>query len=247
VNVVLYDWGPSPFCLKVRAILEHKRIPYTRRGALGRPMLELRRRGRIGKVPALDLDGELICDSTDIAYALERREPEPAVLPADPRERALCHALEEWADESLYWIGIYFQWVDPAGLAMVPQAFGKGPLGKVAFEVYRRRIQRQVRGQGTARKPDAHVRRDLERQLDAAEGLLTPGPYLLGARPALCDFAVMSQLVYLSRTPVGKPRIEARPALGRYLAAMKGLRRQAAEAETETETERAGIATATAP
>lgn len=244
MNVALYDWGPSPFCLKVRAILDYKRIAYVRRGALGRPMLELRRRGKIGKVPALDIDGELICDSTDIAYALERRVPEPAVVPADPRERALCHALEEWADESLYWIGIYFQWIDPAGLAMVPQAFGKGPLGKVAFEVYRRRIQRQVRGQGTARKPDAQVRADLERHLDAAEGLVTPGPYLLGERPALCDFAVMSQLVYLSRTPVGKPRIEARPALGRYLTAMKALRAQGA---TATETERAEIATATAP
>ena len=244
MNVALYDWGPSPFCLKVRALLEYKRIPYTRRGALGRPMLELRRRGKIGKVPALDIDGELICDSTDIAYALERRVPQPAVLPADPRERALCHALEEWADESLYWIGIYFQWIDPAGLAMVPQAFGKGPLGRVAFQVYRRRIHSQVRGQGTARKPDAHVRADLERHLDAAEALVTPGPYLLGERPALCDFAVMSQLVYLSRTPVGKPRIEARPALGRYLETMKALR---AQGSTATDSERSGIATATAP
>ena len=244
MNVALYDWGPSPFCLKVRAILEHKRIPYRRRGALGRPMLELRRRGRIGKVPALDIDGELICDSTDIAYELERRVPQPAVLPADPRERALCHALEEWADESLYWIGIYFQWIDPEGLAMVPQAFGKGPLGKVAFEVYRRRIHRQVRGQGTARKPAAHVRADLERHLDAAEGLLAPGPFLLGAEPALCDFAVMSQLVYLSRTPAGRPRVEARPAIGRYLAAMKALR---AQGSTAIETDTPGTATATAP
>ncbi|HEU5058569.1 MAG TPA: glutathione S-transferase N-terminal domain-containing protein, partial [Kofleriaceae bacterium] len=135
MNVKLYDWGPSPFCLKVRAILEHKRIPYARVGALGRPILELRRRGKIGKVPALDIDGELVCDSTDIAYALERLVPEPAILPADPRERGLCHALEEWADESLYFVGLYFQWIDPAGLAMVPQAFGRGPLGKLAFEV----------------------------------------------------------------------------------------------------------------
>ncbi|HEU5059648.1 MAG TPA: glutathione S-transferase domain-containing protein, partial [Kofleriaceae bacterium] len=104
--------------------------------------------------------------------------------------------------------------------------------------------QRQVRGQGTARKPDGHVRADLERHLDAAEGLLAPGPFLLGARPTLCDFAVMSQLVYLSRTPVGKPRVEARPAVVRYLATMKGLRAQGA---TATETEREGIATATAP
>ena len=240
----MVDWGPSPFCLKVRAILEHKRIPYQRVNALGRPILDIRRRGKIGKVPAVDIDGELVCDSTDIAHELERRVPEPSILPADPRQRALCHALEEWADESLYFVGLYFQWIDPAGLAMVPQAFGRGPMGVVAMQVYLRRIRRQVRGQGTGRKPDVHVRADLERHLDAACALLSPGPYLLGETPALCDFAVMSQLVYLSRTPAGKPRIDARPALGRYLEVMKGLR---AQGRTATETERAGIATATAP
>jgi len=240
----MIDWGPSPFCLKVRAILDHKRIDYQRLNALGRPMLDLRRRGKIGKVPALEIDGELIVDSTDIAHELERRVPEPSILPAEPRERALCHALEEWADEALYFVGLYFQWIDPAGLAMVPQAFGRGPMGKVAMQVYLRRIRRQVRGQGTGRKPDAHLRADLERHLDAACGLLSPGPFLLGDRPALCDFAVMSQLVYLSRTPAGKPRIEERAPLTAYLEAMKALR---AQGRAVTETETPGIATATAP
>ena len=240
----MVDWGPSPFCLKVRAILDHKRIPYQRLNGLGKPILDLRRRGKIGKVPAVYIDDQLVCDSTDIAYQLERRVPEPSILPAGPRDRALCHAIEEWADESLYFVGLYFQWIDPAGLAMVPQAFGRGPMGKVAMQVYLRRIRRQVRGQGTGRKPDAHVRADLERHLDAACGLVAPGPYLLGARPALCDFALMSQLVYLSRTPAGAPRVEERAPLTAYLAAMKALR---AQGSTRTDTDNPGIATATAP
>jgi glutathione S-transferase len=140
MNVRLYDWGPSPFCLKVRAILDHKRIEFSRVNALGRPILDIRRRGKIGKVPALEIDGELVVDSTDIAYALERRVPEPSILPTDPRERGLCHALEDWADESLYFVGLYFQWIDPEGLAMVPQAFGRGPMGKIAFELYLRAV-----------------------------------------------------------------------------------------------------------
>lgn len=244
MNAVMYDWGPSPFCLKVRAILDHKRIPYRRVNALGKPILDVRRRGKIGKLPALEIDGELVCDSTDIAYELERRVPEPAILPSDPRERALCHALEDWADESLYFIGLYYQWIDPAGLAMVPQAFGRGPIGKVAFRVLLRRIRRQLRGQGTARKPESHVRADLDRQLDAACALLEPGPFLLGEVPALCDFAVMSQLVYLARTPVGKPLVEERAPLAAWLAAMKGLR---AQGRAATATDTPGIATATAP
>jgi glutathione S-transferase len=244
VSVRLFDWGPSPFCLKVRAILEHKRVAYQRDNVLGAPLLELRRRSPIRKVPALEIDGELYCDSTDIALELERRFPTPAILPADARERALCHAIEEWADESIYFVGLYFQWIDPAGLAMVPQAFGRGPMGKVAFELYLRRIRRQVRGQGTSRKPDAQLRAELERHLDHASALLAPGPFIFGAAPMLCDFALMCQLVYLSRTPHGKPRVEARPALTAYLAAMRGLRAQGA---ADTVTDKAGIATATAP
>ncbi len=244
MSILLYDWGPSPFCLKVRAILDHKRIAYQRKNALGTPLIDVRRRGKIGKIPALEIDGALICDSTEIAHELERRFPEPAILPADPRERAICHALEEWADESLYFVGLYFQWIDPAGLAIVPQAFGRGPVGRVAFQLFLRRIRRQVRGQGTSRKPDEHVRSDLERHLDAAAALVSPGPFLLGAAPALCDFALMAQLVYLSRTPHGAPRIDARPALTAYLERMRGLR---AQGRAATDTATPGIATATAP
>ena len=74
----LFDWGPSPFCLKVRAILDHKQVEYERRNVLGPALVELWRRGRIGKVPALEIDGALVCDSTDIAHELERRFPDPA-------------------------------------------------------------------------------------------------------------------------------------------------------------------------
>ena len=91
--------------MKVRAILDHKRVQYERVTTHGSTMLELRRRGKTGKVPAVEIDGELIVDSTDIAYALDRLFPDPPLLPTDPRERELCHVLEDWADESLYFIG----------------------------------------------------------------------------------------------------------------------------------------------
>jgi len=219
----LFDWGPSPFCLKVRAILDHKGLEYQRIGTLGPALLELRRRGRIGKVPALEIDGDLVCDSTDIAYQLERRFPEPAILPADPHQRGLCHAIEEWADESLYFVGLYFQWWDPEGVKLAATAF-RGPIGRLALPVYRRRIRAQVQGQGTARKPVEHVRRDLDRHLGAVDDLLAGGPFLLGDRPMLCDFAVSAQLVYLSRTPQGGAALAGHPAIAAYQDRMRALR-----------------------
>lgn len=242
MELTLYDWAPSPFCIKVRAILDHKRLPYRRVPVLGRAIVDVRRRGSVGKVPALDIDGALVTDSTDIAHALERLAPEPPILPADPRQRALCHALEDWADEALYFIGLYFQWVDPAGATMVPAAFGRSVLGRVAHRWFRHVVVGQVRGQGTARKPAARVAEDLGRELEAIDALLADGPYLLGERPLLCDFALLGQLLYLSRPPTSAEALRSHPRIGAYLARMRALR-----AHADADAPSAGASDATAP
>ena len=94
--------------------------------------------------------------------------------------------------ESLYWIGIYFQWIDPDGLAMVPQAFGKGPLGKLAFEVYRRRIQRETHEETLPRRHGEATRGQAVTDALYSQ-LVKPGrhvshhepPILVGQRAAL--------------------------------------------------------------
>jgi glutathione S-transferase len=83
---------------------------------------------------------------------------------------------------------------------------------------------RQIHGQGTARKPPEHVLSDLRRHLDAIDSLVEPGPFLLGDGPFLCDFALLGQLVYLGRTPVGSRQLVEHPAIEAYVSRMKGLR-----------------------
>jgi glutathione S-transferase len=223
-RIVFYDWPFSPFCMKVRAILDYKKVEYERVNPLGPAVVRIYRRGKVGKVPAVEFDGELVVDSTDIAYEIERRFPSPPILPAQSRERALCHALEDWADESLYFIGLYYRWFEAEGRKPIPKAFGKSPTGRLAYAFYLRRVLRQLKGQGTLRKPPGHVARDLERHLDATESLLTPGPFLLGDAPYLCDFALWGQLNYLSRTPVGAKAMAGRSAIEAFRARMEGMR-----------------------
>jgi glutathione S-transferase len=222
-RITFYDWPYSPFCMKVRAILDYKGLSYERVNPVGH-VGAIRRRGGIGKVPALDIEGELIVDSTDIAYELDARFPDPPILPADPRQRGLCHALEDWADESLYFIGLYYRWYEAEGRAAVPRAFGKSLSGRIAYRFYLRLILKQLRGQGTLRKSPEHVRRDLERQLDATEVLVVPGPFVLGDRPCLADFALWGQLAYLNRTPVGDEAIKRRASIVEYLGRFKPTR-----------------------
>lgn len=224
MKITLYDWAPSPFCLKVRALLDHKNISYDRRPALG-AMRQVRRRGGIGKVPALEIDGEFIVDSTDIAHELERRFPTPPVQPAGPRERALCHALEDWCDESLYFYGLFYHWQHAAGRGQTRAYFGRSLTGRVAFHFLLPRMLRQISGQGLGRKAEAQIRADLDRQLEAIEGLLGTSPFLLGDMPYLCDFALMSQLVYLQRAPAMRDVLKDRPAARRLLDRLREVRR----------------------
>lgn len=224
MQITLYDWAPSPFCIKVRAVLDRKRLAYTRVPAFSRALPDVIRRGRIGKFPALDIDGRLHVDSTDIAHALEQRVPSPRVLPADPRERALNDALEDWCDEALYFIGLHHHWIDPEGAPQVPPAFGGGILGRLGYRFYLRRIARQLRGQGLGRKPAEHIASDTERAADAVHGLVQRSPFLLGDEPMLCDFALLGQMLYWSRAPKTARALAERPGIAAYLARMAAVR-----------------------
>ncbi len=220
-QIIFYDWAPSPFCIKVRAILDYKKIAYSRMNPLGRATIEIKRRGKIGKVPALEIDGKIVVDSTDIAYELERLFPQPEIIPADARQRALSHALEDWCDESLYFTNLYYQWYEPEGRKNLSKAFGTSILGRLFQARYSSLIHKQMKGQGTLRKSPEHVLSDLKRQISAIENLLEPGPFLLDEAPYLCDFALLGQLVYLQRTPVGGRLLESNPPITRFRNAMK--------------------------
>jgi glutathione S-transferase len=215
-KLVFYDWPHSPFCMKVRAILDYKGLDYKRVNPLA-ARSTLGRRGT-GKVPALEIDGDFVTDSTDIALALDRLCPNPPLLPGGKREQGFAHAIEEWADESLYFIGLYYRWYEVEGRKPVAAAFGRSLKGRFAYRFYLRRILGQLRGQGTLRKTPRHVASDLERHLDAAEHLVALGPFILGAAPYLCDFALWGQLNYLNKTPAGGSAIASRPNVREYIA-----------------------------
>lgn len=219
-EITLYDWSPSPFCIKVRAILRHKGLAYRRLPAL-QHRREIARLGGTGKVPLLLMAGEAFADSTEIAHALERRFPSPPIVPRALRDHALCHALEDWADESLYFFGLYYHWHEPAGRARVSSYFGKTLLGWLAFRPYLAKIERQLHGQGMSRKSPEQIYVELHRTLASIEGMLTDRSYLLGDGPFLCDFALMGQLVYLQRAPVTSNLLERWPATQHFLHRMK--------------------------
>ena len=97
---VLWHLKVSHYNEKARWALDYKRVPHIRHAVLpGRHARIARRLGAGRTLPVLDLDGEVLGDSTLIIHALERRYPEPALYPPDPADARRALEIEDFFDE----------------------------------------------------------------------------------------------------------------------------------------------------
>ncbi len=89
--ITIYDAARCPYCARVRIVLGEKSIPWEsfEIDLADRPGW-LYEKNPKGKVPVLEEDGFVLPESHVIMEYLEERYPEPALLPADPAERALA-------------------------------------------------------------------------------------------------------------------------------------------------------------
>jgi len=220
-DVTLYQFEISPFCRKVRRILHLKGVSYdihevsALRGAAG-----LRRINAIGKVPVLEIDGTFIADSTEIARYLDERFPDPPLWPTDPRERAQCHLLEDWADESLYFyeMAMRLQWPSNSARWAREALRADGRLAQaVAPLLVPRVIAKRTNAQGIGRKPHELVLRELERHLDSLDTLLGDGDWLASAALTIADIAVAAQLTAIAGAQEGQAALDGHPVTAAWL------------------------------
>lgn len=211
--ITLHQFEISPFCDKIRRVLHWKRQPYqVREVPLSQAFTAVRKVNRIGKLPTLEIDGRFVADSTDIAHWLEERFPEPPLLPKEPRQRALCHVLEDWADESLYFYEMRLRFgIRHNAERWIPVLAAHDPpwMQRIAGFGVPFLMRRTLSAQGLGRKSDAMVLADLDRHLDALGGLLADGPWLVGDALSLADIAVFAQLYCIQGAREGAQRIEA--------------------------------------
>ncbi|MEW6272047.1 MAG: glutathione S-transferase family protein [Thermodesulfobacteriota bacterium] len=232
--LTLYQFEISPFCDKVRRILNVKRVPYRiEEVPPSKTLTVVRRHNAAGKLPLLIDEGRVVADSTDIAHYLEQRFPEPPLVPEEPRQRALCHVLEDWADESLYFYEMRLRFTLPHNARrFVPELvkYESSLVQRVAPLALPLVLRRTVAAQGVGRKPVADVLRDVERHLDALAGLLQSGPFLLGERLTLADIAVFAQLFCIRATDEGGRMVAARPTVAAWLERVDGATRAQSDA-----------------
>jgi glutathione S-transferase len=191
----LYQFADSPFCAKIRKILDYKGIEYeVVEDFLDRSAL-LAASGQV-RVPALTLpDDETIVDSERIALRLEERYPLPAIFPAG--WRGLHLGLARYFDTQLE---------DTLFRLAVPDSLSYYRNQGAAQEALWRLIREGKYGEQFCDEMVLAEAANRER----AVGVLAPLDQDLGDRPFLlnrlgyADFALYGQLTYLTFTGENK-------------------------------------------
>jgi glutathione S-transferase len=101
--VILYDAARCPYCARARIVLAEKSLAYdaVEIDLADRPAW-LYEKNPLGRVPVLEEDGGLVLPESEVIIEyLEERFPEPALLPADPAERALARLWLQRFDDRL--------------------------------------------------------------------------------------------------------------------------------------------------
>lgn len=203
----LYQFELSHYCEKVRLILDYKGLPYRKIEVTpGIGQLDLFRLSGQRQVPVLKDATEVIADSTAIAKYLDQRYPERPLIPDEPKQRALCFLMEEWADES---IGLNARKV-MLGAFSQSAAFRRAFLPTSTPDFLRAVVDSvppealEVLGMGAGFGPDAvkSARQAMQQNLESLSTLLQDSSYLLGDEPTLADFAVAGLTMYV-KFPAG--------------------------------------------
>lgn len=219
--IVLHQWSISPFCGKVRRILEHKGLPYEVVDYNGFKARKAAGLSKVGKLPVLDYDGERIQDSSDIAVFLEHKHPERPIFPADPELRARAHFWEDWADESLFWFEAHqrFMYAEASQQAARAITEGRSALERVIVGRMSRRIYgKRLAAQGLGRLPNERVEQRLLGHVDMLETLLGNRRWLVGDDRTIADIAVASQLAEIMRSSHLAPELGRRAKVAEWLA-----------------------------
>lgn len=219
-DVILHQWDISPYCRKVRKALRLKGIAYRTVDYNGLQATKAAKLHPSGKLPVLDWDGERVADSTAICAFLDRRMPEPPLLPADPRDAALARLLEDWADESLYYFEIQLRAAYPdAAAKAVDLLCGGRPGWEKPFvrPIFLRSLRSRLKAHGFGGWSRDELEGWFFGHLDDLDAMLADREWLVGERCSVADLAVSSQLDEIVRTSPLAGAVRLRRALAAWL------------------------------
>ena len=227
-EIILHQYGLSPFSEKIRRILAYKNLPWR---AVDQPMMMpkpdlIALTGGYRRIPVLQIGADIYCDTACIARRIEELHPIPACLP--PALVGLASVVEDWADHRFF-----FQCVPPVVVALLPQ------LPEGFLEDRAQMSPGMSRAALIAAAPQALAQALLS--LDRLEQQLRQQSFVVGETFTVADAACFHVVWFLRNAPALFAEVEARPALAAWLARIEGF----GPSQTEPLSAAAAIAIAT--
>jgi glutathione S-transferase len=221
----LHQFPFSHYNEKARWALDWKGVPHVRESYLPGPHMPfvMWLSGQ-RTVPVLRAGTEIVCGSAAIVDWLERKHPEPALLPPTPAARAEALEIQTWFDEKLgpaIRRAFFFDFLADGDYAARCMAHGKSwpkvALYRATFPATRAlmRLDMGVNADGAAR-----ARERTAEALDRVAKTAGPDGYLVGDRFSVADLAAASLLSPVTFPPESPVWVEEphSPALRTWLA-----------------------------
>jgi glutathione S-transferase len=198
-------WGlksVSPFCLKLDAFLRMAQVPHqsiTASTPFGGPK---------NKAPWVELDGQIIGDSSLIIERLMKVYQADLDQHLSGEERGIAVAIERLIEENLYWAMVYDRWCRPENwatlkssvLGNIPQ-----PMRALLAPYARRLVKKQLAGQGMGLHSEAEISAIAGRDIVALSDILADKHYFFGDSPSLTDATVYSLLANIYAVEFNSP------------------------------------------
>ena len=188
--ITLYSFGAyfglpdaSPFVMKGEMLLKLAKLEYQKstNGFLRAPK---------GKLPYIDDNGTIIADSTLIRLYLEQKYAIDFDRGLATRDRGIAWAAEKMLEDHLYWVLVYWRWLNDANFQKGPANFFKrAPAIIRPFIRYkvRGKVRRTLHSHGIGRHTEAEMTSMSNRAFEALAQLLGDGPYLMGGEVCGAD------------------------------------------------------------
>lgn len=227
-------WGRnfSPFTLKLETWLRLARVPYTVRYQRNPA------RSPKGKLPYIIDGGRRVGDSGLVIEHLKRSRMIDPDAWLDGRQLAVSLALQRLLENHLYLALIYARWVDPEGWASMRQVVSAtfpAPLDTLIGPILRRKVTRQLRGQGHGRHSGREIYAMAREDMAAASIILGNQRFFMGSQTSTIDavaFGFLSNILLVPMETELRRIADEFPNLRRFCEQMDlGLERASLRAE----------------
>lgn len=192
----------SPFCMKALCMLAASQLPYE--------VIETPdpRKAPKGKLPIIEVDGQVIADSEQIRAFIEEAADIDFDVGLSDRDRATSRAVIRMVEEHVYFAIVADRWGEDDNWVHVRETFFKdipGLVRGIVTRFIRKQALQSLHGQGIGRHTPEERYDRVRRDVIAIRDLLGEQDFLFGSVPSAADYSVVPMLRASICTPVEKP------------------------------------------